>query len=226
MERYNLFNLVHKGLRASLYQTALHLQRTDFTREKEKTAAIERVNEIIMLFEGHANKEDHFVLPAIATYEPSVVAAFEAEHEEDERLAHQLKECLKQIESAETYLELLIAGKNLNESFVAFVAFNLVHMSKEESCINPILWRYYSDEELQAISGRIVESIPPWMMDFYANWMVRGVNDHEAFAWFQAVELTMPEVVHQTLLQKAKQEWTEERFLQFQETSNQKALVA
>jgi hemerythrin-like domain-containing protein len=73
MERYNIFKLIHKGLRASLYQTALQLQQTDFLSEEETEAAINSVNEIVMLFEGHADKEDNYILPAIEDYEPGIV---------------------------------------------------------------------------------------------------------------------------------------------------------
>ena len=31
MKRYNIFNQVHKGLRALLYETIIKLQQTDFT---------------------------------------------------------------------------------------------------------------------------------------------------------------------------------------------------
>jgi hypothetical protein len=66
MQRYNGFNLIHKGLRALLYHTGLQLQQTDFTVEDETEAAVNRVKEAIMLFEGHAHKEDNLILPAIA----------------------------------------------------------------------------------------------------------------------------------------------------------------
>jgi chromosome condensin MukBEF ATPase and DNA-binding subunit MukB len=86
MERYNSFNIIHKGLRAALYQTALQLQQTDFTEDQQAEEALNKVREIVMLFEGHAHKEDNFVLPMINEYEPSVVASFNSEHEEDDKL--------------------------------------------------------------------------------------------------------------------------------------------
>jgi len=54
MERYNSFNIIHKGLRAALYQTALQLQQTDFIEEDQAEEALGKVKEIVMLFEGHA----------------------------------------------------------------------------------------------------------------------------------------------------------------------------
>src|SRR5215204_2122973 len=131
MERYNIFNLIHKGLRASLYQTSLQLQQTDFTNAEEAEAAVNKVKEIVMLFEAHAHKEDHFILPAITSFEPSVVATFEQEHVADARLGAQLEACISSVETAGSLLEKLVAGRELIESFVAFTVFNLQHMAKE-----------------------------------------------------------------------------------------------
>lgn len=226
MERYNSFNIIHKGLRASLYQTALQLQQTDFTDAEAAEEASNKVREIVMLFEGHAHKEDTFILPAIQVYEPSVVAVFEAEHVEDERLGNELIAALDKLSAATEFLEKIIAGRELNEAFVAFTAFNLQHMAKEEDILNKILWRYYSDDEIKNISAKIAASVEPWIMDFYATWMLRGVNDLEATEWIKAVERGMHEVVFQSLLQKAEKEWNKERFRRVTQRPTEGVMVA
>jgi hypothetical protein len=226
MERYNIFLLIHKGLRAALYQTALQLQQTDFTSEEETEEALNKVKEIVMLFDGHAHKEDHFILPAVNPYEPSVVASFEAEHEKDEALGRQLHQCIEHVQQAGSLLEKLVAGRALSETFVSFTVFNLQHMAKEEDILNRILWRYYSDEEIRAISRDLTKSVDPWMQDFYATWMLRGINDNEAASWMQAIERGMPAVVFQTLLQKAEQELPLPRFRKLTEALTEGLQVA
>jgi hemerythrin-like domain-containing protein len=226
MERYNIFKLIHKGLRASLYQTALQLQQTDFLSEEETEAAINSVNEIVMLFEGHADKEDNYILPAIEDYEPGIVANFENEHVEDDRLGKQLKACLQTISTATSLLERSVAGRKLNESFVEFTVFNLKHMAKEEDVINKILWRYYTDDEIKAIGRELSKAVEPWIQDFYATWMLRGINHGEAVEWMRAIEKGMPEVVFQTLWQKAEKEWTSDRFRKLSHSLTEGVLVA
>src|SRR5215217_767739 len=103
--RYNSFNLIHKGLRAALYQTGLQLQQTDFTVADETEQTVNKVKEVIMLFDGHAHKEDHYILPAIVEYEPSVVAAFESEHIEDIKLGEQLHVCIEKLKASEDLLD-------------------------------------------------------------------------------------------------------------------------
>ena len=218
MERYNIFNLIHKALRASLYQTALQLQQTDFTSAEEAEAAVNKVREIIMLFEAHAHKEDHFILPAISEYEPSVVASFENDHHMDEQLAARLSHDIAQVEKAFSYLEKLIAGRHLNETFVEFTVFNLQHMAREEDVINKILWRYYTDDEIRKISGQITASVDPWMHDFYSTWMLRGISNPEAANWMKTVEKFGPPVVFKTLLQKAGKELPKGRFMKISQS--------
>jgi hypothetical protein len=212
MERYNSFNLIHKGLRAALYQTALQLQQTDFTSEEEMEEAVNKVREVVMIFDGHAHKEDTFVLPAIAAYEPSVVASFESEHVEDVQLGEQLNFSIAKVVGSNSLLEKLVSGRELTEAFVRFMVFNLNHMAKEENIINKILWRYYSDDEIKKIVAEIGKNVEPWIQDIYAGWMLRGVNNPEAVNWIMAIEKTAPPVVYQTLLQKAKQELPEKRY--------------
>lgn len=212
MERYNSFNVIHKGLRAALYQTALQLQQTDFTDDDQAEEVVAKVKEIVLLFEGHAHKEDNFVLPAINQYEPSVVAAFESEHVEDEKLGQELNAAVEKVLGSSSPLEKIVSGRELTEAFVRFMVFNLTHMAKEEDIINKILWRYYSDEEIKQLTGKITDSIAPWMLDLYSTWMLRGISNNEAKNWMKAIKRGMPEVAYKTLVQKAEQELPKNRF--------------
>lgn len=226
MERYNSFNIIHKGLRAALYQTALQLQQTDFTEGDQSEEALNKVKEIVMLFEGHAHKEDHFVLPMINEYEPSVVAAFNGEHEEDEKLGKELNKAVEKVANSSTVIEKIVSGRELTESFVRFMVFNLNHMAKEEDIINKILWRYYSDDEIKAVVGKISKADPPWIHEFYVTWMIRGINNAEAIAWMKAIEKGVPPVVFQSLVQKAKQELPQTRFQKIKESLIEETEVA
>src|ERR671912_538002 len=91
MLRFNIFNQIHKGLRAMLYDTALTIQQTSFSDAAETEAALRKVRAAVDTFDKHAKHEDAFVLPAIQEYEPSLVDAFEQEHVKDHALSEKLK---------------------------------------------------------------------------------------------------------------------------------------
>src|SRR5690349_10493657 len=90
-KRYNVFNQIHKGLRAMLYDTAMNLQHADYTNAEETEKALEKVEIALAVFEDHASHEDNYVLPAVNRYFRHIVAEFEKEHQTDEMLAHRLR---------------------------------------------------------------------------------------------------------------------------------------
>lgn len=212
MQRFNCFTLIHKGLRALLFDTALSLQKTDFTCEAEAEEALNKVREAVLLFDEHAHKEDHFILPMIADFEPSVLDCFEKEHATDLALSNQLTASVETFFLLTTDEEKIVAGQQLCGAFIDFTTFNLKHMAKEEDSINKILWRYYADDALLNMQQQIVQSTPPWLIDFYAKWMLRGINTVEATGWLQSVQKTAPEVVFQTLYAKAQTELSAKQF--------------
>lgn len=196
MNRYNIFNQIHKGLRSLLYETALLIQQTDFLNKEETKIALERVREVVELFEKHAYTEDTYVLPTLTEYEPAVVNVFEEEHVKDHELSEKLLGfvyVLTQSALDDTKVEM---GKALSVAYVEFMVFNLNHMAKEETVINKLLWRYYTDEQLHDITRTIVSNSPPEAFAKMARHMVRGINNAEIITWFTQVKATAPPFVY------------------------------
>jgi hemerythrin-like domain-containing protein len=217
MQRYNIFYQVHKGLRALLFETAIFLQQVDFTREVEIEEVKVRINELICLFEGHAHTEDHFILPAIETYEPSIADAFEGEHKEDAQLSRRLKDVLRGLLDTDNDYDRAEFGKSINLLFVEFVVFNLAHMAKEESVLNKFLWRYYGDDELKQITKEIIAEHKTEDIKRFNKWMLRGLNNNEIIVWLKNIKDNAPCYVFQELIQQASEEINSERWMQIQE---------
>jgi hypothetical protein len=226
MLRFNTFNLVHKGLRASLYTTAIKLQQTDFLIEEEADEAVNSVREIVMIFEGHAHKEDTFVLPSIVQYEPSVVAAFEDEHVKDLQLGEELNSTIEQLLNSTTDIEKIVSGRKLSEVFVRFLVFNLEHMAKEEDILNKILWRYYTDDKIKQINKQIVDNTPRPLLELNTTWMLRGINNNEATLWMKSIEKEAPAPVFQALFTKAEKELSPYRFRKIIEELTEGVMLA
>ena len=196
MNRYNIFNQIHKGLRSLLYETALLIQRTDFLNKEETKLALDRVREVVELFEKHAHTEDTYVLPSIAEYEPSVVNVFEEEHVRDHELSEKLLGYVYVVTQSQLDGTKVEMGRALSIAYVEFMIFNLNHMAKEETVINKLLWRYYTDEQLHGITRTIVSNSPPEAFAKMARHMVRGINNAEIITWFNQVKATAPPFVY------------------------------
>lgn len=223
--RINIFNQIHKGLRALLYESSLLLQQTDFLDDQEMQTAVTRVTMVADLFDDHAHHEDKFILPAIQEHEPSIVDAFEREHAMNIKLTRALKNCLQALQMASPVVRPEMANV-LYKTFVQFMVFNLEHMSKEETILNKILWRYYSDGEILAIQKNILASLTPWSATNGSRWMMRGLNNPEIVGWLKSVEESAPEAAFQKLFAIAERELPERRFRHVLESLTERVMLA
>ena len=226
MSRFNIFNQIHKALRAMLYDTSLTLQQTYFGDAEEAETALEKVKIAVDIFDEHAANEDHFVLPAIQQYEPSLVDAFEQEHEKDHALSERLRGLLTVYHYAIKAAVKIETGQAINKAFIEFMIFNLEHMAKEETILNKVLWRYYSDVEIMAVNQKIIASIPPEEVAVTSTWMMRGMSNAEISGWLKAVEKNAPEPVFTQLFSIAEKELPDDRFRKVLENLTEGTMVA
>ncbi|HTD94104.1 MAG TPA: hypothetical protein VK644_09845 [Chitinophagaceae bacterium] len=152
MQRYNLFNQVHKELRVRLYETALEVEHTEFWNVDEAETTLRRIAEVVEFFEKHRNTEDNLVFTIIGNYEPSVKDAFGQEQLKGRLLGQMLSECIVMYRAAAIITEKAQVGRLLKSAYVKFMMFNVEHMAREEDVLNPIAWRYLTDEELKNVN--------------------------------------------------------------------------
>lgn len=226
MNRYNIFYQIHKGLRAMLYSTASVLQQTDFSNNEETSIVFAQVDEVLHLFDKHAATEDHFIIPAIEKHAPSVATLFEEEHVLDHELSNKLRSLLSIFRHTKAEEEKEGIGSAIRYAFIEFMIFNLQHMAKEESKLNELLWQYFSDEELQAITRQILTYLPPDMMEKYSKWMLRGLSNNEIKYWLMHVKNTAPDFVFAGLLATAEKELPANRWETIQESITEGAMLA
>lgn len=226
MSRYNIFYMVHKGLRALLYETALLIQQTDFTNEEESAQVLEQIEEVLTLFTKHAHTEDTLVFAAIQHCEPAIVDELEKEHGKDHELGLRLSGLVTVFSNSVNEDSKLEAAAALNKAFSEFLVFNIEHMAKEEDIINKALWKHYTDEQLHAITQHIVTIMPPQTMALFSKWMMRGLSNNEISGWLKEVKNTAPDFVFNSLLNTAINQLAEYRWQQIQETLTEGAMAA
>jgi hemerythrin-like domain-containing protein len=226
MQRYNLFYMIHKGLREMLYVTASQLQQIDFTEAEEREPVLAQIKQVLNLFDKHAGSEDDYVLTAIEAYEPSVVNLFEEEHVQDHALSNKLRSLLSMFDELTKDDEKLELGSAVRIAFAEFLVFNLKHMAKEESVLNQLLWRYYSDEELHGITQKIIAQIPPDKMQQYSTWMMRALSNNEITGWLKEIKNNAPDFVFAGLLAIAEEQLPEHRLQKVMSDITEGAMLA
>jgi hemerythrin-like domain-containing protein len=204
--RFNPFNIIHKALRALMYDTDLTLQQTYFADVEEAETALAKVNAVVEQFERHAYHEDNFVLPAIQSFAPQMVEAFEHEHVEDNAIGECLKHLINVFEATKNDEERLYAGSAITKTFREFMVFNLNHMAKEELEITHVLWQHYTDQQLIEMNAKLSASIPAEEKAFTSKWMMRAINRVDAIGWLNGVKHSAPKHVFQSLVALAEAE--------------------
>jgi len=187
-----------------LYHTALTLQHTDFTNDEQNGQVISLLEEVVLLFEGHAHTEDTIVFPMLNGVAPELVAEFEKQHVRDHQLGEELERAIDQLKTAGSDVEKNGAGIQLQLAFTEFLAFNLSHMNGEETIINEKLWAHYTDAELMAIPQKVVANVSPEKNAKYGYWMLKGLSQNEIIGWYSEMEKAAPPFVRAQMLALAE----------------------
>ncbi len=201
MLRYNIFNMIHKALRAKLYDTALTLQQTYFADTDEAASALEKVNETIDAFEQHGYHEDNILMPVIEKFHPVTIASFEKDHIDDRHLGEVLKHLQNIYNAANIPQERLVAGSAICKAFGDYLVFNLQHMQREEIELNKLLWDHFTDDEIQKLNDQIIAVIHPEEMATSAQWIMQAINREEAATWLISVKEKAPDFVFAPLFE-------------------------
>lgn len=225
MNRYNIFGMIHKGLRAMLYDTAIRLQQTDFNEQEQCTGILNQVSEVLSLFEKHADTEDNFILNRLHSTDPAIAGMFEEEHIEDYVLTRNLRQIILTYEAAHTEEERIAGGEQIRKAFVAFLIFNLKHMDKEENELNLILWKHFTDEQLHRITEEIIAHVPTYSLASYNYWMLRGLSNYEISRWLSQVKDEAPQELFRSLLGMAYDTLPSERWDRIQAEITEGAML-
>ncbi|AKD57907.1 hemerythrin domain-containing protein [Spirosoma radiotolerans] len=209
-QRYNVFNQIHKGLRGMLYETAIRVQQTHFSKA-EASETIDQLNQVLLFFDEHAEHEDRFILPHIQKHNAQLIDELEKEHEIDHRLTQTLFDQIQEWKAATSANQLEAIGQRLHFGFSEFIAFNLYHMNKEENELIHLLWKHYTDAEIRQMEHEIIQAISPQTLMAESRWMMRSINDNEIIEWLSGVKHAAPAFVFDSFLQLAKEELPLER---------------
>jgi hemerythrin-like domain-containing protein len=210
--RFNGFAMIHKALRAMLYDAAHTMQQTDYADPVAMETALEKVERVILFFDEHADHEDAHVLPLIADTAPALSHSFEEEHIADRQLGLNLNNAIASYRASGNDIDRLRAGHGIFYAFNAFIAFNLNHMDKEETELNEVMWRQLSDEEIMGINAKISASIAPERSAETWKWMMRACNNRELTGFIRVLQTKAPPPVLEMALGIARQELGAERF--------------
>lgn len=203
MTRFDLYVPVHKGLRALLFDAAALVARTEFSSPEEATGALTAVQDALRFLAAHIEHEDGVVMPEIARLAPELFADLQADHARVAGLETEIARLVERLRDAGS-TERCALGRKLCERFTRLVAEHVVHMEREETLANRVLWAHLGDPELLALEGRIVGSIPHGELAGWMTLMLPAVSQSERVGLLARMSAVMPADVIARLTDEAR----------------------
>jgi hypothetical protein len=176
--RFNIYRIIHKGMRGFMMDTLVRVGRMDVTDDCERAQTIEQLRGLLAFCAGHLHHENTVVHPAIEKYEPGHSSRTASEHVAHLVAISALEQQALQFETAPTE-RLAALAQELYLDLSNFVAENFEHMAVEETENQASLTRSYSDAELLAMEHVIRASLTPEQARLGLRWMLPHVTAAE-----------------------------------------------
>jgi hypothetical protein len=209
--RHDMYCHIHKALRQCMAHTLRRLGALDVTEAEERDAVLDSVDAMLGLLRSHLQHENDFVHTAIEARQPGGASHTANDHVQHQEAIRNLEDETLAVRNAQEEQRQLLAHR-LYRHLAAFVGENLVHMQFEETRGNATLWALYSDEELLAIHGRLVASIPPAEMALVVRWMAAALSVPELAMLFADMRQKAPPAAFEALLDVARTQLDERRW--------------
>lgn len=194
--RFNLFTVVHKGLRSALQRLVYSAGRLDIENRRERAAFFAEFKQIATMLHRHALDEDVHIQPLIDRYAPEVGKELEQQHERSEALLSRLEEAAAMLEGAATISanpELLPVWFSFFDDLNRFTGDYFLHLYHEECLAMPCLWKHLDDSSLIAVANKLRSEIPPSVQSIFQRYMIPAMNVQERLTMLTGVKQAAPQ---------------------------------
>ena len=189
--RYNMYEVIHKALRARLSRTLVSIGQLDAGIDACVHQLAAEVQTTLAMMRGHLASENDFVHVAMEARAPGSSRRITEEHVHHEADIQILDDaCTALLRAAPTERPAL--ANRLYVMFDLFVQDNLVHMRYEEDHHNAVLWSAYTDEEILGIERELVAAIPPEKKALYLHSMLPAVPTHDRVKLLGGLRASVP----------------------------------
>lgn len=172
--RYNIYEVVHKALRARLSRTLVAIGQVDAEDEACVQDVVAEVRTTLAMMRGHLGSENDFVHVAMETRAPGSTRRIAEEHVHHEQDIAVLEDACAAMLGG-TPAERAVRGSRLYVLFDRFLQDNFAHMRYEEDHHNAVLWAAYTDAEILAIEHALVAAIPPDKKALFVQSMIPAI---------------------------------------------------
>jgi hypothetical protein len=207
-DRYNIYSLIHKGLRAWMCHVLTTVGRMDPHDPADVTAALGEVRALIAGCASHLEHENEYVHTALEARAPGSSAETALEHAHHEASLARLEQFIESVESSAGSAR-LAASMRLYQELALFVAENFQHMHVEETSNHAALIAHYSEAEVYGIEQAIVGSLAPGEKMAVMRWMAPSAAPQERAALLSGLQQHAPRPAFEAVLGLVRPHLTE-----------------
>jgi Hemerythrin HHE cation binding domain len=189
--RMDLYNSIHKALRAWMGHTLTRVGQMDPTDPQECRTVVTEVNELMDAMLEHLQTENTWVHPAILKHHPDALVKIQADHAAHEQSIEHLHSLAASVVSSPAS-QTGAAAEQLYAALAVFVGENMEHLHVEETHNNQLLWRAYSDAELLEIHRAILADASPVKMAQVLRWMIPAITASARAQMLAEMQAGMP----------------------------------
>ena len=207
------YDVPHKGLRNALSEMQLLAGKTDYTNENEVELLYKLGEDIFKILTIHATDENEVTLAAL---EQRCTGCSQHDIEDHQQIHIAQDKLEKLLESIYTNLK---AGHDVTddgeEFYLAFSEFHgayLVHTAEEERVTQPMLWKYFTDEELASHRRKIMARNPPQTLLIWFRFVIPSQSHKERVGLLTGFKQMAPEPFFNQGMQVIRQVLTEKEF--------------
>lgn len=162
MKRYKPYDVPHKGIRNALSQLSLLAGKTDFLDKGQVVDLRSLANDVFSILTIHARDEDQVTL---AELEKRCLGCSDHDIEDHKKIHHQQQKLETQLSKmCDDALDGNFDPHDGEEFYLGFSEFHshyLEHTAEEERVTQPLLWKYFTDDELMGHRSMIMSNNPP-----------------------------------------------------------------
>ncbi len=171
----DLYRDIHKGIRAELFAITTAAGSIDPASPIDRAALADHIVSVSAVLESHAHHEDAVIDPVLALHLPALAEEITEDHQRLETGFGRIVDlACSAVDSSEISAGSL--ARLLYLDLAAFTSAYLVHQDLEERAVMAELECRIGVEEVLALHGAIVGSIPPDEMARSLSFMLPAMN--------------------------------------------------
>ncbi|MFD1944075.1 hypothetical protein [Paradevosia shaoguanensis] len=199
---YDIYGIVHKGLRRAQCELLARLGRADFSDDAATTQLLGDLRALLALAAAHVEHEDHHIHSALHARGAVSTDKLDDQHDHHRAAFIDLERMIAAVEVAPA-MRRGAPGRRLYIAFALYVGHDLEHMHEEETVTAPILWSLFTQQELLEIEMRIIGSLPPEKNMAFMRIMIPAISPQERAMMLGGMKQSAPVEVFNAVMQFA-----------------------